>query len=583
MGGGQVTVLRRLALGLVCIAVFVAGCQGRQTAVPPILQHQRSMQHRVQPLTVKTPSAVCWGTPSPFLGGAVHRSHGTSNGPPADLCVIASGQTAKMVVPAYPLSSDSGSDTCTRVMWTVTPVDPITTVSVEDNTTSTSCNRTEKFTIKFTNVVGQPQPSPYPGQNYDFPHLEGTYTETGPGCPCTQDMIGFSIPIYEPPQLQIYDLGNSAATPINSPNPTPSPLMVGQQITLLARASGGLVVSSTGATPGPVTWSLPSTSINDVVASYNPCTCPSIPTPEPVGSPGEPLTTASSLPIFFLTDGPKAIQVTGYMQLVAGNNPYGPILKATAETKYPIKTVTVNEASQTLGVPIGTSIQAGPWPVPQPAMDTCLAGTECVWGGAKAAAWTFSVTSPQQGAGEIAGAQIIEQWYGSQNAAGDQANYCTSATASLNALQFWLDNGFPYPEVAPTSFAGGAKATWTADDSPYTAWLYVQAAGDANNVAAWRTSYFQDFFMYRPTATGSRGSIWVTIEKSTWNFADSWTEASPVPGPFAEGFPVSKLAVTGTAPAVSTTLPTWTNAATNAGDPPCPQGQIITAAGRKIK
>jgi hypothetical protein len=77
MGGGQVTVLRRLALGLVCIAVFVAGCQGRQTAVPPILQHQRSMQHRVQPLTVKTPSAVCWGTPSPFLGGAVHRSHGT--------------------------------------------------------------------------------------------------------------------------------------------------------------------------------------------------------------------------------------------------------------------------------------------------------------------------------------------------------------------------------------------------------------------------------------------------------------------------------------------------------------------------
>lgn len=168
-----------------------------------------------------------------------------------------------------------------------------------------------------------------------------------------------------------------------------------------------------------------------------------------------------------------------------------------ATAKYPTATLTVKTATQTLGSPNGTMLQAGPYSTPVPSGDPCTAATqECIWAGYLATQWQFSVAAPKEGAGQIAVAQILEQWEGSQNAAGNSANQCTSTSNSLGALNYFLDNGFPYPGTPPTSVAGGQNATWSGNDSPGMAWLYVRAEGDGNNVQAYRTGYFEDFYMY---------------------------------------------------------------------------------------
>ncbi len=558
---------------LFVIALGLAACAGRfgSPGLPPAAVQRGGLQSRgavpqaiSDPTGTQPPAAWCGVTATPAPAAAVARrgraspASSTAGGITIS-CILDSAQESSATVSVLADPTDNGgpdpggADSCGPITWATSPPDGNVTVSVSDiDTGGSSCKRSDSVTIKVQRIANRPQPSPPPGTSVGGPYsLTGTDQETGSEN-LTEQMVPISINVYSAPALQISDEDIvGASNVVSSPNPTPSALMVGQQMRLLAAPVGGTV-------QGSVTWGLVIASPTpDVVASYGASPCPTGKcSPVPSAQPVTQGSTANPLVLYWLSSAPsKHVWATANIQMSVG-----PAFARRADVYYPIDTLMLNATTQALATPY---IETGPGTeVPQ----VCASGEECIWGGYPAASWTFTATAPKEGAGQIAVAQILKQSLGSETLSG-YTTKCTSTTSSLNAEQYWLDNGFPYPAATPAAIGSSGKATWTSNDAPYKRDTIANVGG------AWRTAYFEDYFMYSPTATLQRPSIWVTLGFSSWNFSDSWGKL-PIPPYNYEiseghgGSPVvPRSGVNGTSPEASYVLPTWPKVDLNSPDP----------------
>jgi hypothetical protein len=560
-GWANVKVFRLGAIGFLLLAVVAAGCQSAATTVPNGRSPGVMGREHFRSFSVIEPDAVCFGQPVSVSKGMTRfrRPHASGNGA-ANGCIESAGQTATW---AGALVLIPGSGTiCGSVTWAFTPT-TVFSASVVDHTNSTACNRTDNLTIKVTRAVGQPVPSPSPGSDFGSVSIEGMYTVDG----VPSGMIGINVPVYAPPILEIEDGAAPVPIPISSPFPTASPLMVGQYINLQVIPVGGQIVTPSPPA-APITWVVPTTVppsppdpiASDILGS----------SPQPIGGAGESVNNAN-LGLYFLSGGTKKIEVIASMQLgPAPGSPFGPILQVMAEANYPIKSLG-GLPTQTYGTPfIETAPGTATQPCPAP---TAGIPNECLWGGSNAVQWVYEVSTPKgMGAGQIAVGQLISQVAGAAVGA-EELQWCTSPTNQVSNLGNFLDNAFPYP-ASPSPNPGpgvtvvsGKNAKWTSQDSPGNTF----PAGAGGDLEAWRQLAAQDYFMYEPTATGTRPSIWVTLAKSTWGFTESWT-ATNVNPPVVTAGTVQGYAtagVTGTGPVLSTELPVWSATASNSGDHTC--------------
>jgi hypothetical protein len=317
--------------------------------------------------------------------------------------------------------------------------------------------------------------------------------------------------------------------------------MVGQQAFLQVAAASPYL-----SLPTNITWAFTPTGANNVVANYGlssltSTTPTTLATPETVDAAGYTAAGSgpTSAPLYWVSKGMKSVSVTA----AVGGQP------ASASVQYPIHAPTVTPTQS----PGTTWIQTGP----VTPSNSCSAGEECIFAGNPyAVLWTYSVTAPKIGGGQIAITQLIEDEQWSNYAAGGTASQCT-ANAARNP-QYWLDGGFPY--WPSTSFNGGQSVTWNPIQGPHDAPEYDVPYGTISQAA--RTFHAIDYWMYAPTYTSSRPSIWVTLEKSTWTFQNSWTEVTPTPSPtatpaFVQGTPLPASGITQTAPTASSQLPSW--------------------------
>lgn len=120
--------------------------------------------------------------------------------------------------------------------------------------------------------------------------------------------------------------------------------------------------------------------------------------------------------------------------------------------------------------------------------------------------WTpFSVTVPSYGGGFIAMAQT-----GQTTISGTLNGKQTNTVSSLTRL----DWEFPYAGAYATTDNSLTLQDGTAlNDSPMQD-LSASACTKFN-----RTDAYEDYFMYRPTPTSTRPSIWITLKTLQW----AWT------------------------------------------------------------
>lgn len=102
-------------------------------------------------------------------------------------------------------------------------------------------------------------------------YVTGTETENSQEKQYT-DLPGIIVYAWNPPQLEIADASiTGASNVISSPNPTPSPVMVGQEIQPEATVAGGTVVVSASS---PMKWTF-GDDVNGttMVGGYNAVAC----------------------------------------------------------------------------------------------------------------------------------------------------------------------------------------------------------------------------------------------------------------------------------------------------------------------
>ncbi len=313
--------------GLFLLALVVAGCGGHGGAVPPTTAGPASL-FADQATEVGT-------TTKPWCGDMPYADTNTVT----VICILDAGKEASWTtkVPVDEQDSAGAGDTCGSVVWGASP-NPTVSVGVQDTTPPGSCSQ-HAVRVTVLRIADQPQPSPSPGaliMNYLVPGTDvesgenGENTQTGsgqvlqmpgPGTPIAG--LQFTVLVYAPPALQISDSDTSGNPAINSPLPSASPLMVGQQIDLIARAAGGQFTDSTGTVAGTVTWAVASPDVTNVVASYAACSCPSVASPEPLGPGGESLTVSPSpnsvgpnqittpLTLYFVRSGSEVVPISG--------------------------------------------------------------------------------------------------------------------------------------------------------------------------------------------------------------------------------------------------------------------------------
>ena len=609
--------VKSLTIGVFFVAVVLVGCDGNGRFGPPKETSQLLYREHSTVRALTATWAAC--TTVPVQGGTNLID-----------CVLKPGTKATGTVSIDVDEADQSTttDSCGKVTWSKASPNPAVTVAlVTPSPSSTSCSRQDVITVKVARLTGQPQPSPSPGAIIYSNLFVGSDIETAPTPPATSEsqegkqsgakvsmpgpgQIGssgaadlqFYLFVYAPPALQVVDADSSPEPVISLPS-TPSPLMIGQQIALAPQAVGGAITGADGTPLGPVTWSPEPSAPSEVVASYSPCSCPSVSPPVPLGGTGESLTISPTvfgyppLVMYYLKGGTKTIEASAYVQLCAitsdirsasanatgastcgvNGSPIGAPQLETATVHYPI-TGTTASASRLPGTPYITGPPGRSTLQPCPSQPI----NECIWGGSNALQWQFSVTTPANGAGQIALAQLIEQTAGASVQSGASETWCTSPTASLQAETYWLDNIFPYPASPPpspgpgVSISGGQTGTWNSQDSPNEDFPSDLVTGDNS---AWLRDSFEDYFMYQATPTKNRPAIWVTLLTSTWTLSDSWVE-TPNPTPsasplFAEGAVngFSKSGVTATSPTPSTKLPVWSQQASNGNiglsDPVC--------------
>ncbi|MBC5803498.1 MAG: hypothetical protein GIX03_11000 [Candidatus Eremiobacteraeota bacterium] len=109
--------------------------------------------------------------------------------------------------------------------------------------------------------------------------------------------------------------------------------------------------------------------------------------------------------------------------------------------------------------------------------------------------FSYNATSTFGFGGQIVGTQLVDPSY----------TY-DGSTQTPTGGAFWLDNQPDYENAV------NAGTTWTAIDAP------GEALTSSNKSAA-ITGKFQMYYMYQPKSP----SIWVTLDKVTWNWSESAT------------------------------------------------------------
>lgn len=481
-------------------------------------------------------------------------------------CVLDAGQETAIVVPAIVDPSDAvgadnggqwGLDSCTNVSWVTPSPDGNVTFTVQDNTPGPSCLRIDGVGVTVTRVAGEPSSSPSPGQLIQQYTLQGSDQESQSESQVEDPVI--YVEVYAPPVLQINDLDISGNQVVSSPNPSPSALMVGQQVQLQASPVGAALVSNT------VTWNPESTDISNVVASYStPCFCAS-PSPAASASPITSELASNPIVLYWLRKGSKHVYVVANVQMSDGSgDAISPPLTRRADVYYPIETVTVTAAKATT-ITSGTAVsyywatsyeQASPCPTGSPSplpsgysgfFPAVHLGNECVPHGID---WQYSVTAPTPNAGQTPGAgkifivQLID----------------FSATYSNQYVSQPYNDSSPYID-GPDPYNGGLYAS-----SPYAilsggGTATLSGAFDAPNseldgtscTTVTRNDSFEDFFVYMPSPSPNRPSIPVTLRTLVWAWGGTATS------PDSQTWTGSSF--TNPAPSItptdSPTLPAW--------------------------
>ena len=572
------TAIRYTAGVFVLLVLAAVGCGGRENGALPLgpsaLRHPSGSAGRLHvSTTANQPWAWCAESPPPFGGTE------TVN------CILDVGQHAftqvKVPVDEADNPSPSPQDSCGSVAWSLGTPNPNVSITLTTPApTSSVCTRLDTITVTAQHLAnGTVTPSPGAllyhamavgtnqesgsGSGEEGGQQNGTQTQMpGPGHYNNYGvaMLQFNIYVYAPPALQITDLYIPNNPVINSPAASPSPLMIGQEVGFSALATGGRFTTETGTWPGTVTFTIdPTPAATNVVASYAPCACTSVPSPEPLGTltePGLGSNTTPALNMYFLTPGTKTVTASGYVQLMAfqpqGDNAIGPSQLETATVHYPIQTVTYSASATTTahGTQVGWYGQGGAGgfnesancnnavppatPAPGPSgINYVLAlhlGNACVPHGI---GWKYSVTAPEVGAGVIYIAQLTS---GTVTLSNSHYTYQNSTNG------FVLDGTYPYPggEATPAPVGAGGKATLNgALDAPARPLGLANGTGSCTMVT--RSDNFEDYFIYQANSPRSgRPSIPVTLATMTWAWGgtasssdggSTWTGSSPTSPP----------------------------------------------------
>ena len=127
--------------------------------------------------------------------------------------------------------------------------------------------------------------------------------------------------------------------------------------------------------------------------------------------------------------------------------------------------------------------------------------------------WTFRAHAPDNGSGQIVGAQLINMTNCVQERR-DAPEAC-SGTAGYE-----LDNQFFYAD--PVSIAANRDATWSSDDTPQSR-LTGRTA-----ISIRRNDGFHTYLMYRPSGNDS---IWVTLGRLDWAWSGRAERVGEPPRP----------------------------------------------------
>lgn len=540
---------QRLLFGLAALA-FIVGCHAGSNLPPPATNriattltgpiHPGEKRATARTVALAANQCVLLGSIANWQPGSAGFTCGMNPG-----SSVTVGGLEVMPDPQY-----AGQDRyrCSAPKWVLgqTKVGGGITGSLSPSgAASGDCGRVDTVSITLSMATNAPGPFPSTWATEEFTVcdlVQGFCTPNQVASTDSVDVIFASTPtpapspapsVTSPPPLQIWDtLHNVNLTAIGAQGSSaanPLPVMIGQHVALgVITPSGDGLQNPVWETPFPGTY----------VGSYD--------WTQKVSA-QKALTDFSQPGLsFFWTSGAGG----GVSAVRVSANVGGTQQSATAYVQ--ILSPTVNVATLNQGTPFFVT----PAPSASPP-NICNGGTvyACLWSGFPGAAWTYQVTTPPNlGAGQIAIAQTLHQVISFTNSQAVTSNECTSNSQSLSKVQYWLDNGFPYPGATPAAVANGAESpVWASNDAPNTSF-------DPTNTLGSRTDAFKDYFVYRPAGD----SIWVTLELATWQWSDSYTY-NPTTGVYTAGTP----SFSHTPPAASTKLPSWASTAQNGIANPC--------------
>jgi hypothetical protein len=420
---------------------------------------------------------------------------------------------------------DFSSDTCGEATWSTPPSDAVMTVTESPAISgkgNKNCLRTDNLTVTISRAANEPIPSPSPGQMIDQQQIIGMDQELSVGGYYGENPT-ITVNLYEPASLQISDLnipGSNQA--INSPNPAPSVIMVGQQVNLEGIPLGGRVVNASGVSPGTITWTFGTDDTTSAVGGYAPCQCTSVPSPSPVQP--APL-YALNFPVYYTTAGTHTIKASASVQC-CGDATFsvGAPVAVSVVAKYPVKAPTVTAASASSTAQTTVSIYYGSKATATNVACTTQngvnpqfllalhAGDQCL---PHAIDWTFRVETPSWGKGNIAVVQLSNI-----TISGIENSAPTSTFQEAG-----LDGIYPYAAWAPTS--GGLADP--AFDAPADSLVSTECT------TVTRNDTFLDYFVYQASSpapgVAGRPSIPVTLRKYQWGWGGTTSRPTPTPLP----------------------------------------------------
>lgn len=536
------------------IPVEVLNVRGHLKVTPhPEKRHR--MHRRRHPRSTTSAGSISWC--SSELVGFVYLP--VDSGEYDMYCVLDAGQqfvVENLGVPQDETGENDGSNACGPDVWTTPSPDSVTSFSIQlQYTGQTLCDGATNDMVTIARQAGQPNPSPSPGALINTYTLTVSDQETGDELATHNHTL--VIHMYQPPALQVAE-EDSGGVVITSPNPSASPIMIGQQANIQAQVVGGALASVTGVTLSGVAWVPDQTGTTDVVAGYAGApTTPPVPVPSPVSISQEGLTT-NPLVLYWLDSGTKHIGVTAQVNLSNGIGP----LPMTVDVYYPVKTVTSYSASATTaaaGTQVGlygnTNQQTSPCPTPPSIflVEALHLGNECTPHGID---WSYQAALPSNGGGEIHILQLISHY--ELFSSSSKKLYCSDISVSCSttapaSTPFALDETNAYTGLAQAG--GGSTASLTPSLGNYDAPAsQLGKAFTGSCTSDQRADTFQDYFMYRPASTSQRPSIPVTLAIIAWSWSGNATSKDLQSW---KGTNLRNPATSLTSTA-STVLPTWT-------------------------